>query len=51
MQDGVPALRLLTVRERLADVFGNRAVALEHEIDCPLRSPDVTPCSFFCGVT
>ena len=51
MQDGVPALKSLKVRERLAEVFDNYAVALQHEIQWPPRSPDLTACDRFCGVS
>ena len=46
-QDGAPAHRLVAVRDRLREVFGNRVVALNHAVEWPPRSPDLTPCDFF----
>ena len=47
-QDGATAHRLITVRNRLHEHFGDRVVALVHAVECPLpRSPDMTPCDFF----
>ena len=46
-QDGAPAHRLLAVRERLQEVFGNHVIALNHDVEWPPRSPDLTPCDFF----
>ena len=49
-QDGAPAHRLIEVRDCLNEVFGeNRVIALQHNVDWPPRSPDLTPCDFFCG--
>ena len=49
-QDDVPAHRLIKVRDRLNDVFGNnRIIGLGHDVEWPPRSPDLTPCDFFCG--
>ena len=48
-QDGAPAHRLRIVKERLRELFGNRIVALNHDIEWPPRSPDLTPCDFFYG--
>ena len=45
-QDGAPADRLVAVRNRLAEVFGNRVIALYHDVEWPPRSPDLT-CDFF----
>ena len=51
-QDGAPAHRLIAVRDRLNDVFGNnRVIGLGHDVEWPPRSPDITPCDFFCGGT
>lgn len=47
IQDGAPAHRTAAVREKLTDVFGNRIIALNHGIEWPPRSPDLTPCDFF----
>ena len=47
-QDGAPAHRLMQVRDRLNEVFGNnRVVGLGHDVEWPPRSPDLTPCDFF----
>jgi hypothetical protein len=47
-QDGAPAHRLIQVRDRLNEVFGNnRVVGLDHDVEWPPRSPDLTPCDFF----
>ena len=46
-QDGAPAHRLIEVRDRLNKVFGeNRVIALQHNVEWPPRSPDLTPCDF-----
>ena len=37
--------------EKLAEVFDNYLVALQHEIEWPPRSTAFFPCDFFCGVT
>ena len=50
-QDGAPAHRLLQVRTRLREVFLDRVVALHHDVEWPARSPDLTPCDFFCGLS
>ena len=46
IQDGAPAHRRLIVRERLRQLFQDRVVALNHPIEWPPRSPDLTPCDF-----
>ena len=47
-QDGAPAHRLIEFRDRLNEVFGeNRVIALQHNVERPPRSPDLTPCDFF----
>ena len=47
-QDGAPAHRVIQVRDRLNEVFGNnRVVGLDHDVEWPPRSPDLTPCDFF----
>lgn len=49
-QDGAPAHRLRIVNERLRELFNNRIVALNHDIEWPPRSPNLTPCHYFlCG--
>ncbi len=46
-QYGAPAHRLVAVRDRLIDVFGNNCViGLGHDVEWPPRSPDLTPCDF-----
>lgn len=47
VQDGAPAHRLIAVRDRLRELFGQRVVALYHNVEWPPRSPDLTPCDFF----
>lgn len=46
-QDGAPAHRVIIVRERLQELFGTRIVSLNHEVEWPPRSPDLTPCDYF----
>lgn len=46
-QDGAPAHRLIAVRNRLTELFGNRIIALHFPVEWPARSPDLTPCDFF----
>ena len=46
-QDGDPAHRPFIVRERLHELFGDHIVALNHDIEWPARSQDLTPCDFF----
>ena len=47
VQDGAPAHRLIAVRDRLRELFGHRVIALNHNVEWPPRSPDLTPCDFF----
>ena len=52
VQDSAPAHRLIEVRDRLNEVFGeNRhVIALHHDVEWPPRSPDLTLCVIFlCG--
>ena len=44
---GAPAHRLVAVRERLRELFGQRVIALYHNVEWSPRSPDLTPCDFF----
>ena len=47
-----PAHRLIAVRDRLNDMFGNnRVIGLGHDVEWPPRSTDITPCDFFCRGT
>ena len=47
-QDGAPAHRLIEVRDRLDEGFGNnQVIGLGHDVEWPPRSPDLTPCDFF----
>ena len=47
-QDGAPAHRLIAVRDRLIDVFGNNhVIGLGHDVEWSPSSPDLTPCGFF----
>ena len=43
VQDGAPAHRLVAVRERLRELFGQRVFALYHNVEWPPRSPDSYP--------
>ena len=47
LQNGARAHRPLIIRERLHELFGDHIVALNHDIEWPARSPDLTPCDFF----
>lgn len=46
-QDGAPPHRRRIVTERLQQLFGNRVIALNHPVEWPPRSPDLTPLDFF----
>ena len=46
-QDGAPAHRRITVKEKLREVFGQRVLALGFNVEWPPKSPDLTPCDFF----
>ena len=46
-QDGAPAHRTAEVREWLTEFFSQRIIALNHPVEWPPRSPDLTPCDFF----
>jgi len=46
-QDGAPAHRSRDVRRVLQERFEHRIVALNHDIEWPPRSPDLTPLDFF----
>jgi hypothetical protein len=48
-QDGAPAHRRIIVRDRLQELFRNRVIAFGQPREWPPRSPDLTPCDFFCG--
>ena len=47
IQDGAPQHRRIIVTERLRQLFGERVVALNHAVEWPPRSPDLTPLDFF----
>ena len=47
IQDGVPPHRRVIVMERLQQLFGERVVALNHAVEWPSRSPELTPSDFF----
>ena len=47
VQDGAPAHRSRVVRDCLAELFNIRIIALNHPVEWPARSPDLTPCDFF----
>ena len=46
-QDGAPAHRRRIVTDRLHQLFGNRVISLNEEVEWPPRSPDLTPLDFF----
>ena len=46
-QDGAPPHRRRVVTERLAELFGDRVIALNRPVEWPPRSPDLTPLDFF----
>lgn len=46
-QDGAPAHGALPVRRLLRARFENRVVALQHAVEWPTRSPDLTPLDFY----
>ena len=45
-QDGAPAHRLIAVWDRLRELFGERVIAVNHDVEWPPRSPDLTPCDY-----
>ena len=47
IQDGAPCRRTIAVRHLLTDVFNKSIIALNHAIEWPLRSSDLTKCNFF----
>ena len=47
VQDGAPPHRRRTVTGRLEELFGERVLALNHPVEWPPRSPDLTPLDFF----
>lgn len=47
VQDGAAAHRANQVRDRIREVFGQRVIAMGHDVEWPARSPDLTPCDFF----
>ena len=46
-QNGAPAHNALETREWLEEFFPNHIVALNHAVEWPPRSPDLSPCDFF----
>ena len=51
VQDGAPAHRLVEMTVRLREIFGNRVVGINHDVQWPVRSPEMTPCDIFYGDT
>ena len=49
-QDGASAHYAIIVRDRLNDKLPGRWIGRRGTIEWPARSPDLTPCDFFCGV-
>ena len=39
--------RTRLVRERLEQLFPRRVIGIGHQVEWPLRSPDLTPCDYF----
>ena len=51
-QDSAPPHRLIAVRDGLIYMFGNNhVIGLGHDVEWTPRSPDLTPCDFFCAGT
>ena len=48
VQDGAGAHRARDVKTKLTEVFGEKVIALGHNVEWPPRSPDLTPCDFSC---
>lgn len=46
-QDGAPPHRRRIVTDRLTELFEQRVIALNREVEWPARSPDLTPLDFF----
>ena len=46
-QDGAPPHQRVIVSEWLREFFGDHVIALNHPIEWPPRSPDLTPCDYF----
>ena len=46
-QDGTPPHRRRAVTEHLAELFGHLVISLNHAVEWPPRSPDLTPLDFF----
>ena len=46
-QYGAPPHRRRFVTDRLVELFGDRVIALNHAVEWPHRSPDLTPLDFF----
>ena len=46
-QDGAPPHQTVAVSTWMIEVFGRKIIALNHPIEWPPRSPDLTPCDFF----
>ncbi|XP_041477271.1 uncharacterized protein LOC121425309 [Lytechinus variegatus] len=46
-EDGAPCHRSRDVTERLTQLFGDRVISLDQEVEWPPRSPDMTPLDFF----
>ena len=51
MQDAAPAQKLLAVIQRMGQVFGNRVVALYHDVEEPPQSSYLTHVISSCGVS
>ena len=51
MQDVAPAQKLLAVIQRMGQVFGNRVVALYHDVEEPPQSSYLTHVISSCGVS
>ena len=48
-QNGTTSHKTIPVRTLLTDVFNTHIIAVNHEVEWPPRSPDLTPCDFSCG--
>ena len=50
-QDGAPAHTTVDVSTWMTEFFGEKIIAVNHPHEWTPRSPDLTPCDFFCGGT
>ena len=46
-QDGAPAHTTVAVSEWMTEFFRHKIIAINHPVEWPPRSPDLTPCDYF----